>query len=213
MRSDQAMLDAVEESGGALARIYWWDGPWVSLGLFQRAERDLLPGCPVPWVQRPTGGRGVLHGHDLTLSLAVAFDAWVESMSRRSPRAFADELTRPIATALAACGASAKQGTGAGRHDRSADCFAHAAPTDLSDVDTGAKLCGSALRLTDRGILMQASIPVRPPLVDPAQVFASPAPWTGRLIDPVALENALQMALADWAQQFLLSLAAPEAVE
>jgi len=199
MRLDQAMLDEVEASGSARARIYGWDGPWVSLGRFQRPERDLLPDCPVPWVRRPTGGRAVLHGHDVTLAMAVAFDAWLGAPAPRSPRAFADELTLPIARALARCGLAARQGAETGRPGPSADCFAHAAPTDLADARTGVKLCGAALRLSARAVLVQASIPIGPPLVDPALVFASPAPTNACVLDRTALEAALVDAFTDWA--------------
>lgn len=200
MERDAALLAQVEARGGSRARLYRWSGPWVSLGRFQRPERDLLPGSPAPWVRRPTGGRAVLHGHDVTVALALAFDAWREPPRRRSPKALAEDLTRPLALALAACGAEAVPGPGDGsRPGRSADCFAHVAPTDLADASSGAKLCGAALRLTDRAVLLQASLPVGPPLVDPAAVFALPSPWHGRTLAPDRLEAALVSALEAWA--------------
>lgn len=198
MSRDVALLAEVDSSGGAAARIYGWDRPWVSLGRFQSADRDLLPDCPAPWVVRPTGGRAVLHGHDLTLAIAVAYEAWPAVPSRRSPRALARELTRPIARALADCGVVAMPGEETGRHFRSTDCFAHAAPTDLADTETGTKLCGAALRLTDRAVLLQASIPLGPPLIDPALVFAAPAVPHMRPIDRTVLERGLVESLMAW---------------
>ncbi len=73
MDRDAALL-ADAEAGKLGARVYSWDGPWVSLGRSQSPERDLLPSNPVPFVKRPTGGQAVLHGHDATIGLAIPMD-------------------------------------------------------------------------------------------------------------------------------------------
>ena len=51
------------------------------------------------------------------------------------------------------------------------------------DERTGVKVCGCALRMTDRTVLLQASIPVGPPLIDPARVFAEPSPTSFVVLD------------------------------
>lgn len=73
MNRDATLL-ADAEVGTLGARVYSWDGPWVSLGRSQSPERDLLPTNPVPHVIRPTGGQAVLHGHDITIGLAIPMD-------------------------------------------------------------------------------------------------------------------------------------------
>jgi lipoate-protein ligase A len=172
MARDAAMLRRAE-SGEALMRLYGWTGPWVSLGRSQRSSRALLAGCPAPWVRRPTGGRAVIHGHDITWSLAAPVQRL--SVSRRLS-AVHGALIQPLARALQGCGqdvrlADPRAETSGG----SADCFAFSATVDLVCERTGLKVCGCALRMTQTAVLVQASIPAGEPKVDPAAVFALPA--------------------------------------
>lgn len=180
MRRDIRML----EEGRLAAWLYTWKGPWVSLGLSQSESRDLRPGHRVPVTRRPTGGRAVLHGHDLTLGLVcplsnlarIGEDSYGLS---RSIRAVYRRIIEPIRLALVDSGLPADLGENtrfAKSSGRSADCFATASPNDLVCSDTGQKICGVALKLTERAVLVQASIPVGPPLVDPASLFVRPAP-------------------------------------
>ena len=69
--TEDARLLSVAEEGRAGWRVYGWDGPWISLGCYQSASKDLLDPELVPFVMRPTGGKAVLHGHDVTVGLAL----------------------------------------------------------------------------------------------------------------------------------------------
>lgn len=201
MARDAALLERAHRTGRGGWRLYRWDGPWVSLGRSQSPETALLPGASVPWVQRPTGGRAVLHGHDLTVGLSVPLAALAartgtEGWDPRSVRRVYRAVIRPLVEALRAAGADvalAEETPFAGRGGRGFDCFAHVSPNDVVDRRTGVKACGCALRLTDRAVLVQASIPVGPPLVDPRSVFAD-----GREVVPVSLdEERLPLVLAE----------------
>lgn len=199
MERDRRLL-ADAERGVPGARVYRWDGPWVSLGVFQQAERDLLPSCGVPSVLRPTGGKAVLHGHDETIGLAIPL-VMIDAGSRSLKVAYR-AVIQPIVAGMRACGVPAAlaentafvRGVG-----KTADCFAHISPNDVVDERTGLKVCGCALKLTQTAVLVQASLPNGLPLVDPQRVFARPsvahAPaWdASNLAD--ALEEALQMML------------------
>src|ERR1044071_8581320 len=68
MAHDARLLEQAER-GVIGHRVYGWTGPWISLGCYQNPERDLLDSNLVPWVMRPTGGKAVLHGHDVTVGL------------------------------------------------------------------------------------------------------------------------------------------------
>ncbi len=109
MLRDARLLERAER-GEASCRVYQWDGPWVSLGKQQVAERDLLMPLTVPWVSRPTGGRAVLHGHDITVALAVplervqAFGGEGPHPLSRSVRTVYRFVTAPIIQALNMCG-------------------------------------------------------------------------------------------------------------
>jgi lipoate-protein ligase A len=76
MALDEALL--VAQATGDLPptlRLYAWEPPCMSLGYFQRATAEVdLAACAaagVDVVRRPTGGRAVLHEHELTYSIVV----------------------------------------------------------------------------------------------------------------------------------------------
>lgn len=195
MARDEALLLRAE-IGAVVARVYSWDGPWVSLGKYQNPERDLLPGTVVPHVFRPTGGKAVLHGHDSTIGLAVPL-ASIDCTSRDVKRAYRAVID-PITKALNLCGlaaALAEETIHVNRGQRTADCFAFNSANDVVDPATGRKLCGCALKLTDRAVLVQASIPNGQPLVDPTTVLRDAGPNIGPVWDAGYLRDALEESL------------------
>ena len=159
------------EQGSPGARVYSWDGLWVTLGRFQNPDEALVK--PVPYVVRPTGGRAVLHGHDVTVAVAIAHD--LRQGSDRSVRDVYRTLVRPLAEALRACSLFARLGEETPHSNTgtlSADCFAFSSPNDVVDELTGSKVCGCALRISARAALLQASIPFREPSVPVEDVIA-----------------------------------------
>jgi lipoate-protein ligase A len=179
MLRDVRLLEHAE-LGIAGARVYSWDGPWISLGKGQVAERDLLQPTLVPWVHRPTGGKAVLHGHDVTVGMAFPLDfllPWPEAgphpLSRSVKRAYRLAIA-PLVDALNDAGRDVclAEDLGMGREGaRSEDCFAGVSPNDIVFRKTGLKACGCALRLTSYAVIVQASIPNGKPLVDPSILF------------------------------------------
>lgn len=194
MARDEGLLETVSP-GRPVFRVYGWDGPWVSLGYSQKPERALLPGAPVQCVMRPTGGKAVLHGHDVTVGLAVSLpDLGLPAGSRDAAAAFlgAGAFLRD---ALGRCGVFCEFASrGPVRNSATSDCFAYAAPNDLVDA-LGRKVCGCAQKLTAHAVLTQASIPVRPPLVDPAMVYANPGEVHWVELDPERFAAALETVL------------------
>lgn len=183
MCRDIALLDAAER-GEPGCRVYSWNGPWISLGRFQRPSDALVDPEQTDFVIRPTGGKAVLHGHDVTVGLAlpipsphgrapVAGGNWGEGIRPSIKKAYT-EISKPLIAAMRACGlpaALAADTKFSGRGPRVADCFAHISPNDIVDDRTGMKVCGCALRLTQGAVLIQASIPAGKPLVDPAGII------------------------------------------
>lgn len=194
MARDVVLLDAAVRNGQTTCRIYRWNGPWVTLGNQQTAERDLLPGCLIPSVKRPTGGWAVLHGHDLTIGLAAPIG------ERRSVRDIYRWVVDPVIQSLRACGVDAVLGEEVARTPSKGahlvDCFAQVSANDIVDAAEGLKVCGCALRVTRHAVLLQCSVPVTQPLVDPSTVFANPAQYASARWDsdglPTALKNALK---------------------
>lgn len=191
MARDRELLS----SNAAVGRVYSWDGPWVSLGQFQNHERDLIDPT-VPWVMRPTGGKAVLHGHDVTVALAAPLSAF--GLEEREVKLAYRALAQPLIDALNACGLPtelAERTRFSGRGPRTSDCFAHISPNDMVDPVSGLKRCGSALRIAGGSILMQASIPVGQPLIDPSRVFATPHIPSTTVWDSDRLAEALREQL------------------
>jgi len=158
MRLDWEMLESNQTQG----RLYEWDGPWVSLGRNQDPSKVLTPGWQ-RWVQRPTGGGAVLHGHDLTVSIATP-------IASRKPSKVYETLLTPVIEALNACGLHCGIAGNQNKPTKSEDCFAS---TDRFDVvgKNGEKVCGCALRITRKGALLQMSIPYQAPLIDPREAI------------------------------------------
>lgn len=205
---DQNMArDAALAGHLPIVRIYEWSQPWVTLGRFQDVETSLLPGCPVRWTRRPTGGKAVLHGHDLTV--AVFMPAAPGEMSVK--RAYR-KLIQPIVAALKGLGVRAALGEQTSfitKGLRTADCFRHVSPNDVVDPATGRKLVGCALRIDSAGVLAQCSIPLGAPLVSPAIVFREPH-RVGGIPEGLTNASALRVALE---KAFRASLSGPVRVE
>lgn len=76
MAVDQAVMESVTE-GTALPtlRLYRWNPPCLTLGYFQKADRDVnFQMCKekgITVTRRLTGGRAVLHQHELCYSLVL----------------------------------------------------------------------------------------------------------------------------------------------
>lgn len=202
MERDAALLLELSR-WSVVGRVYGWTAPWVSLGRFQNPARDLKGDCGVPWVLRPTGGKAVLHGHDVTVGVAARLD-WIESMTgSRGLRASYRTLARCLARAMTNCGLPAilaedraPRPSSSEGASRIADCFAATSPNDVIDPSTGLKVCGCALQLTQDAVLLQASIPSGPPRVDPASVFMGPTASYYSAWDAGSFNEALAEAFA-----------------
>ena len=167
MGVDEAMLERAAE-GPTLLRFYGWE-PWcLSLGRHQSAPARLL-GRPraalrvgVDVVRRPTGGRAVFHGPELTYAFACPARAW------GGPRAVLRALRDALAEGLRSLGvpldgladregpanpdAGVSRPRGEALAITAAACFRDAAPGELTV--RGRKLVGSA-QCRRRGALLQ----------------------------------------------------------
>ncbi|WP_066257553.1 lipoate--protein ligase family protein [Neobacillus drentensis] len=77
MALDEALLDWHSEGKiPPVIRFYGWNPATLSVGYFQRVEKeidmDAVKAHQLGFVRRPTGGRGVLHEHELTYSVIVS---------------------------------------------------------------------------------------------------------------------------------------------
>lgn len=77
MALDEALLDWNSEGKFPPAiRFYGWGPPTLSIGYFQKVDKEIdmeaVKKHGLGFVRRPTGGRGVLHEHELTYSVIVS---------------------------------------------------------------------------------------------------------------------------------------------
>ncbi|CEG27834.1 lipoate--protein ligase family protein [Bacillus sp. B-jedd] len=79
MALDEALLEWHSEGKIPPAvRFYGWNPATLSIGYFQKVEKEIdmkaVKAHGLGFVRRPTGGRGVLHEHELTYSVIVSED-------------------------------------------------------------------------------------------------------------------------------------------
>jgi lipoate-protein ligase A len=149
MAADLALLDATVADGTPRLRLYRWRPPALSLGRFQPdtdVDADACARFGVEIVRRPTGGRALLHGGDLTYAVTMP------------ARGSVDATYRCLAAAL--CAGLADLGVPAevAQHEGPAGavCMATQQGADLR-VGTR-KVCGSAQVQRGGGVLQHGSI-------------------------------------------------------
>ena len=163
MAVDELLLAAAASGGGVAVRLYAWRGPWLSLGYGQRLEGARRAACAaagVGVVRRATGGGAVLHGADLTYTVAAPASLLPAGLDACYAR-----LADALLEALRSQGVSAgRAGAAAGAAPPGFDCFARAAAHEI--CAGGRKLVGSAQRRTGAGVLQHGSLRLAP---DPPQ--------------------------------------------
>lgn len=140
-------------------RLYGWNVPSVSLGSFQKINNINIEYCinsNIPVVRRPTGGRGILHGDELTYSFSARnegdFSRGLLETYRRLSIAFQLALHQMgLITSI-----KTERESGANLI-RSPLCFKSTSYGEIS-LD-GKKLIGSAQKRWSDGFLQQGSIP------------------------------------------------------
>lgn len=149
MDADLALLDQVAAGAMPALRLYRWSQPALSLGRFQPDDDVDDIGCRhygVEVVRRPTGGRALLHGADLTYAVVMPRP----SGGQGSIEAVYLLLAGALTAGLARLGVEAV----VARSDGPAGpvCFASQQGADLRVGER--KLCGSA-QLHRDGVLLQ----------------------------------------------------------
>ena len=170
MGVDEALLASAIQHGTPSLRFYGWAGPWLSLGYAQPLEPEQarqLEAAGVGWVRRVTGGRAVLHGADLTYSIAAPEDALPAGL-RASYGVVADALLE----ALQSLGVPATRSDAGARAPAASvfDCFQEPAADEICLA--GKKLSGSAQRRVGRALLQHGSIRLAPDSPDAVRAVA-----------------------------------------
>lgn len=157
MTADVAMLRAVADGAPSALRLYQWNPPALSLGRFQPAadvDDEACRRAGVEVVRRPTGGRALLHGGDLTYAVAMPRPAGAAG----SVDAVYCRLAAALVAGLAQLGVDAS----VARHDGRATgpvCFTSMEGADLRVGER--KLCGSAQVRRGGAVLQHGSVLLR----------------------------------------------------
>ena len=159
MALDEALMARARRIGETVLRVYSWEGPTLSLGRNQRAvglyDDQVLAERAIGIVRRPTGGRALLHHHEVTYSVTAPVG------ERASVRTEYDRINALLAWALRALGVDVTIAprTGPAPAPGLRPCFAEPSAGELTL--SGRKLVGSA-QWRDAGVLLQhGSILVR----------------------------------------------------
>ncbi|VXC10952.1 protein octanoyltransferase [Bacillus sp. 349Y] len=161
MALDEALLDWHSEGKiPPTIRFYGWDPATLSIGYFQKVEKEInmenVKKHNLGFVRRPTGGRGVLHEHELTYSVIVSEDH--PDMPKTVTEAYR-VISEGILQGFRALGLEAyfavpktaeeREGL---KNPRSAVCFD--APSWYELVVEGRKVAGSA-QTRQKGVILQ----------------------------------------------------------
>lgn len=183
MASDMALMDRARATGEAVIRVYSWSAPTLSFGRNQKTagyDRAGLERAGLALVRRPTGGRAILHHHEITYSvtapaaptepIAAAY-SWINELLLAALRSLGvdAELARPAARA---------------RVPDENPCFAEPAAGEITA--RGRKLVGSAQYRHDSALLQHGSI-----LVEDDQSAMATLAGTSPSASPATLKEAL----------------------
>ena len=162
MAVDEAVMLAVSEGKAPpTIRFYGWEPFCLSIGYAQSMQEEVdLDACReagFDYVRRPTGGRAILHGDELTYSLLV---------SREEPRVTGGivesyrRLSIGLVEGLRLLGADALQANAQRKKiaEKSAACFD--APSHYEITVGGKKLVGSAQMRRKGMVLQHGSLPL-----------------------------------------------------
>jgi lipoate-protein ligase A len=178
MAVDEAVLEVFAAKGGASTlRFYRWSPPALSLGYGQSIACEIdLSQCTslgIDVVRRPTGGRAVLHDHEVTYSVVISADD-----PRITSGILAPYLTisQAMIRGLSYLGITAEllplqRGNRLPSESASAVCFAM--PSSYEVAVRGRKIIGSAQRRAHGVIMQHGSIPLSHDLDKMRAVFSS----------------------------------------
>lgn len=156
MALDQTLLDLAEHQGATTLRLYRWDPHTLSLGrnepALKRYDRAAIEGRRIPAVRRPTGGRAVWHGRELTYAVTGPLELFggLAGAYREIHHFLADALRRLGADPVLAPVPAHIVGLTAGA------CFATSAGGELMVADH--KVVGSAQLTQGSAFLQHGSI-------------------------------------------------------
>lgn len=169
-------------------RFYTWSPPAISLGYHQKKypkhwQHLFWQGKKVELVQRPTGGRAVLHCGDLTYAVIVSGLSGDRLLAYQTICEF-------LIQGWKALGVQLHYGTAGRGYIHNPNCFGTATGADLILPD-GSKLIGSAQLRQGGAILQHGSIRLKPDADLFAQVFGAESFTPVQLPQDITIEKII----------------------
>jgi lipoate-protein ligase A len=140
-------------------RFYGWDTPSVSIGAFQKLSDINLQYCKshsIAIVRRPTGGRAILHGDELTYSFSASNNGFFSGSLLATYRALSSAMCSAFTMLGIEVDMQSKRASGKDIM-RSPLCFRSTSYGEITCQ--GRKIVGSAQKRWQEGFLQQGSIP------------------------------------------------------
>jgi lipoate-protein ligase A len=161
MALDEALALSVRAARAPITlRLYRWDRPAVTLGAFQKTadlDHSFCEQASIPILRRPTGGRAILHGDEVTYSFAAPHEGRFRDGLLRTYHALAEVFIAAFRSLGIPC--TMKNHPERGNVlMRSPLCFRSVSFGEITS--NGNKLVGSAQRRWTDGFLQQGSIPL-----------------------------------------------------
>ncbi|MFH0933180.1 MAG: biotin/lipoate A/B protein ligase family protein [Nitrospirota bacterium] len=159
MAMDEAIATVVKKGNSPpTLRLYEWDIPSVSIGYFQRMRDINIDHCRergIPIVRRPTGGRAILHDHEITYSFSVKTEYGLFSKGLLDSY---KKISKAFSCAFSKIGLASELKLQREPHrNRSPLCFQS---TSYGEITINSKkVIGSAQKRWPDGLLQQGSIP------------------------------------------------------
>ena len=180
MARDAALMERARATGESVFSVYSWERATLSLGRNQAArdryDLEEIERRGIEVVRRPTGGRALLHWHEVTYSVtapAAAAESLHESYER---------INRILLHGLGMLGVIAAESRGGPRTPSPGDLPCFAAPAEGELITGGAKLVGSAQFRENDALLQHGSIlidddqPIIASLLRESSARVTPAP-------------------------------------
>jgi lipoate-protein ligase A len=179
MAMDEAIATVVKKGNSPpTLRLYEWDIPSVSIGYFQRMRDINIDYCRergIPIVRRPTGGRAILHDHEITYSFSVKTEDGLFSKGLLDSY---EKISKAFGLALSKIGLASELKLRREPHrNRSPLCFQSTSYGEITVNNR--KVIGSAQKRWSDGLLQQGSIPFVIDKDEIAKVFGLQSPEIG----------------------------------
>ena len=161
MARDEYLFRLCHESKRGFLRIYAWERPSFSTGVSQKAEKalnlDFIKANGCDYVRRITGGKTVLHDHEITYAVASSEDLFFKEHDLHQSYLL---ISRVLMKALRSLGVEAtlSQGSPSELSRSHNPCFSFPTPNEI-EVN-GKKIIGSAQKRDKEALLQHGSIPL-----------------------------------------------------